>query len=161
MKVCQICNQTYRDDEQNYCLNDGSVLTKLADDAPPTVFMDAARTTEQTNWTSGAGGAWQQPAPMQVNQPYSLASVQGKNQTLPTVALILGILGFVLTCCYGGVPFGIAAIITGYLGMNNASKDPMQYGGRNLAIAGLILGALGFFGTLMMIILGIIGSIGK
>lgn len=159
MKICSICNQTYRDDEQNYCLNDGNVLTKVSDDAPPTIFMNQARTTQETNWGGGDPmNAWQSQ-PLQQNQPFPLSAVQGQNQTLPTVALILGVLGFVLACCYGGIPFGLGAIVTGYLGLSNANKNPMQFGGRGLAIAGLILGAIGLFGSLLIAFFAIIGSI--
>lgn len=160
MKICSVCNETYRDDEQNYCLNDGSVLTKVNDDAPPTVFMNQARTTDQTNWgNNDPMNAWQSQPLQQQNQSFPLAAVQGQNQVLPTVSLVLGILGFVLTCCYGGIPFGIAAVITGYLGLSNAGKNPMQYGGRGLAIAGLVIGALSVLGSLLMIFFAIIGSI--
>lgn len=159
MKICSVCSQTYRDDEQNYCLDDGSVLTKVSDDAPPTVFMNQARPTEETNWGNNSRmSAWQNQ-PMQPNQSFPLTAAQGQNQVLPTISLVLGILSFVLFCCYGGIPFGIAALVTGYLGLTNANKNPMQYGGRGLAIAGLVLGALGLLGTLFMALLAIIGSI--
>ena len=159
MKICSVCNETYRDDEQNYCLIDGSVLTKVSDDAPPTVFMNQARTTDQTNWGNNNPLSGWQNQPLQQNQSFPLAAVQGQNQVLPTVSLVLGILGFVLVCCYGGIPLGIGAVVTGYLGLSNANKNPMQYGGRGLAIAGLILGGFALLGSLIMIIFAIIGSI--
>jgi hypothetical protein len=63
------------------------------------------------------------------------------NQTLPIISLVLGILSL---CCYVSPVTGIAALITGYLGMKNANNDPARYGGRTLAIVGMILGGLFF-----------------
>jgi hypothetical protein len=80
---------------------------------------------------------------------------QSLDQTLPTVSLALGILGFLLVCCYGGVPLGMAAIITGFLGMKNAGNEPHKYGGRGLAIAGLVLGAISLISSAIFILISI------
>lgn len=167
MKICPKCRQTYDDSEQNYCLNDGAILEKSGDDAPPTLFMDPPRVTDP-NWQSSepsgwqdqeAVSPWQKQANLQ-NQPFALPmAMRSQDQTLPTVSLILGILSFMLFCCYGGFPLGIAALITGYLGMNNANNDPTKYGGRGMAIAGLILGAISIFSSIIFIIFAILGSI--
>ncbi len=61
------------------------------------------------------------------------------NQTLPIISLVLGIVSL---CCYISPITGIAALITGYLGMKNANNDPANYGGKGLAIAGMITGGL-------------------
>lgn len=152
MKICPVCNQTYADDSLNYCLNDGGALTAAADDAPPTVMLNRARTTRQ-NWENyQSPTAWQnQPLqqnqtyqPLQPNQPYNhLAQIQGQNQTLPTVSLVLGIFAIVVSCCYGGIPLGAAALILGYLGLKNAGDNPAQFGGRSLAIGGIVTGVIG------------------
>ena len=151
MKICPVCNQTYADDNLNYCLNDGGTLTADTDEAPPTVMLNRARTTQQ-NWENYPSPTpWQnQPLqqnqtyqPLQPNQPYNLTQVQGQNQTLPTISLVLGIFAIVFTCCYGGVPFGAAALVTGYLGLKNANENPMQFGGRGLAIGGIVTGVIG------------------
>jgi hypothetical protein len=93
---------------------------------------------------------------MSPNQPSYMSppmmAVRGQDQVLPTVALVLGILSVVLFCCYGGIPLGLGAMITGYLGMNNANKNPEQYGGRSLAIAGLVMGGLTLVGSVMWIL---------
>ncbi len=159
MKVCPVCSQSYTNDEQNFCLNDGVRLNDI-DDAPPTVMMDPPRVTNQGNWqTNDPVSSWQNQQNIQ-NQPFmSPAFVKGKDQTLPVVSLVLGVLSVVLICCYGGIPFGIGALITGYLGLNNTNKDSMQYGGRGLAIAGLILGAISLFGSFVFIIFAVLGKI--
>ncbi|MER3431463.1 MAG: hypothetical protein C4324_10580 [Blastocatellia bacterium] len=65
----------------------------------------------------------------------------GQNKVLPIVSLVFG----VLSLCCGIAPLtGLIAIVTGFLGMRNANNDPINYGGKGLAIAGMILGALFF-----------------
>lgn len=167
MKVCSICNQTYTDENLNFCLNDGGVLTQTHDDAPPTVLMKEGRTT-QPNWENYDTASPWQNQPLQTNQAsvpnqpfYPTAAVRGQDQTLPTISLILGILGLVLFCCYGGFPFGIAAMVTGFLGFQNTAKNPLRFGGRNLAIAGMILGAIGFLVNLTFVIIAILANLFK
>ena len=63
----------------------------------------------------------------------------GQNQTLPIISLVLGIISI---CCYISPLTGIAALITGFLGMKNANNNPNQYGGKGLAIAGMITGGV-------------------
>lgn len=63
----------------------------------------------------------------------------GQNQTLPIISLVLGIISL---CCYIGWITGPAALVTGYLGMRNANTDPNQYGGKGLALAGMIVGGI-------------------
>ena len=52
--------------------------------------------------------------------------------------------GILSLCCWVSPVTGIVAIITGFLGMKNANNDPSRYGGKTLAIVGLILGAIFF-----------------
>ena len=56
------------------------------------------------------------------------------NQILPIVSLVLGIISL---CCYVSPVTGLAALITGFLGMKNVKNDPANYGGKGLAIAGM------------------------
>jgi hypothetical protein len=165
MKICPLCNQTYVDDNLNFCLTDGGALTSYADDAPPTVMLNRARTTQQ-NWDN-----YQQPLtwenqplqtnhayqPVTVNQSFNASKMQGQNQTLPTISLVLGIFAIVSICCMGGIPFGAAALITGYLGLKNANENPLQFGGRNLAIAGIVTGVIGLLISIVFFLASIAG----
>ncbi len=63
------------------------------------------------------------------------------NQTLPIVSLVLGVISL---CCYISPITGAAALITGFIGMKNANNDPANYGGKGLAIAGMIVGGIMF-----------------
>ena len=161
MKRCPSCNQTYSDESLNFCLADGTTLIKVSDDAPPTIFMNQPRVTNPTNLggnnpfsTPGSQpiSRWQNPH-MTQNPPYMAANqFQSQNQTLAVVSLVLGIAGNVF-CCYG-FPFGIAALITGFIGYNNANSDPNRYSGSGMAIAGMILGAISIFMLLIFVIIG-------
>lgn len=158
MKICPRCQQTYADENQNFCLNDGELLRRFEDDAPPTIVMDSSRTTSPNNWQqyeaprNAAPAPWQQ-TPVQNQQPFGAPGVAATaDKTLPTVSLVLGILGIVLICCHAGVPLGSAAIITGFLGMKNADSDPARYGGRGLAVGGMILGAAALLSAVMFLL---------
>ena len=145
MKICPSCRQTYTDDDLNFCLTDGSFLTTMPDNQPKTVLMDQPRVTNQTNW--GQQGyqppsVWQNQQSIQQQQMNYPMRIQSQNQTLPTISLILGILGILLVCCYGGIPLGAGAVITGVIALNQEKSDPTQYGGRGLALAGIITGAV-------------------
>lgn len=156
MKLCPVCQQKYDDDSLNFCLNDGTTLERR-DEPPPTVVMDSPRRTNPnfSDYEPDFGNPNQQI----YQQPFAAASVyQKQDQTLPTISLILGIAGLVLMCCYAGFPLGAAAMVTGYLGMSNANKDPMQYGGRGMAIAGMALGAVGILITIFWVIFIILSS---
>lgn len=166
MKICPACDRTYTDGHQNFCLHDGATLIASTDDAPPTLLMNQARTT-QTNWENyETSPPWQnqplqpkQTAPFQQNQSFHPAQYQTPNQTLPIVSLVLGISAIVLFCCYGGIPLGAAAIVTGYLGLKNANENPQQNGGRGLAIAGIILGAIGLLFSIGIFLVAILANL--
>lgn len=165
MKICPKCQQTYPDDNQSFCYNDGEVLNVFEDDAPPTIMMDAPRVTNQTNWQQSQYQPppfeppvpWQSQTPKNVNNQQFGVSPFNKqqDQTLPTVSLVLGILSFVFICCYGGFWLGIPAAVVGFLGMQNADKDPQKYGGRGMAIAGMIIGGISLLVGILFLLLGI------
>ena len=163
MKICPSCRQTYPDDDLNFCLTDGSFLTTVQGNEPKTVYMDQPRITNQTNWGHQAGtqppAAWGQPQNLQQPQMNSPMRIQSQNQTLPTISLILGIVGLLTFCCYGGIPLGAGAIITGVIALNQEKADPSQYGGRGLAIGGIITGAIGLVIGIGIIFIAIIGNL--
>ncbi len=166
MKVCPKCNQNYTDENLNFCLNDGELL-KQYDDAPPTIIMDAPRVTNQTNWQQSQYqsppqpmASWQNQQSNIQNQPYGMAQMmRSQDQTLPTISMILGILSLIMICCYGGIWLGLPAAIVGFIGMRNADSDSIQYGGRGMAIGGMVLGIISFLTSIGFLILGIVSSI--
>jgi len=132
---------------------------------PPSPFGNAEPFNpplQQTEWTPPPApvSEWQNQD-LGANTPFQPpVAATGQNQTLPIVSLVLGILSI---CCYISPLTGIAALITGYLGMKNADSDPTQYGGKTMAIIGMILGGLflliGLAYYIFVLILGISGFI--
>lgn len=103
----------------------------------------------QSDWTPPAPqSSWQGPGPGQrpMSPPPPPHHGEGVNQTLPIISLVLGIISL---CCYISPVTGIAALITGYLGLKNINADPMHFGGKGLAIAGMVTG--GVFALLAII----------
>jgi len=98
---------------------------------------------QQSAWTPPPApiSEWQNQE-LGTNTPFQPpAAATGQNQTLPIISLVLGIISL---CCYVSPLTGLAAIVTGYLGMKNVNTDPAQYGGKTMAIIGMILGGLFF-----------------
>lgn len=174
MKVCPKCNQTYTDEELNFCLADGELLMSQSSESPtqlfndassPTRYMDSPRTTNPNHdpWQMDQPpqqplAQWNQPQGMQ-NPGYGMPVGRvSRDQTLPTIALILGILCLPLSCVCGGMWLGIPAAICGFLGMRNADADPVKYSGKGMAIAGLILGIVGFVLSFIFLILQLANS---
>jgi hypothetical protein len=75
------------------------------------------------------------------NTPFQPPATGSVNQTIPIISLILGIVSI---CCYISPLTGLIAVILGFMGMKNANNDPQHYGGKGLAIAGMITGGLFF-----------------
>ncbi|MDQ6788026.1 MAG: DUF4190 domain-containing protein [Acidobacteriota bacterium] len=117
---------------------------------------------QQSEWTPPPApeASWQNQN-IGANTPFQPPAVaQGVNQTLPIISLVLGILS---VCCYVSPVTGLAALITGYLGIRNASQDPNQYGGKGLAIAGMIVGGIflviGVLYYILVVFLGVIANL--
>ena len=104
MKICPRCQKTYADDNLNFCLEDGTVLTAATAQPPQTVQVNQLPVTQpqQMGGQSTGQGAWnaapQQYAPQQHAQPPKKSS-----KTWIWVVLILGLL--VLLCGGGLVGF--------------------------------------------------------
>ncbi len=168
MKICPICEKTYKDDNLNFCLEDGSTLKELnSDEPPPTILMDSVRRTNPnfpppaTDYEAPAFNDYDQPqfgAPnQQIYQqtpafPQTNQSFVSQDKTLPMISLALGVAGFCLLCCYLGMPLGTAAVVVGFIGMKRVDTDPQTYDGKGLAIAGMILGGFAILINIGMII---------
>ena len=170
MKQCPRCQQTYSDDQLNFCLNDGELLTGYMSEPPParyvddspTVMLNPSRVTDPTNWPqtppSAPPAQWQgrpMNAPMSQFAQYPMAA--SPNQTLAVVSLGLGVAGVTIGwCCSLGVVLSPAAMITGFIALSQIKKDPAKNGGRGLAIGGIATGA--FFIAVYLLILLIYGA---
>ncbi|MFC4018150.1 DUF4190 domain-containing protein [Micromonospora sp. GCM10011542] len=104
-------------------------------------------------------GQQQQPyggAPTYPNAGYP--QQQGQNNTLGLVSMILGIASIPLVCCFFlGIPVGIAAVVTGWLGRQKAAQGQASNAGQ--AKAGLICGAVAVVLGILLIILNIAANV--
>lgn len=152
MKQCLRCQKTYTDQTLNFCLDDGELLVAVdgptrSEDAPPTVMFEQARRTNPTGWPpqpppSAPPAQWQ-PQPMNAQQFGAYPMTISPNQTLAIVSLCLGVSSITIGwCCYLGLLLGPAAMITGFIAMSQNKNDPQKYGGRGMAIGGIVTGAL-------------------
>ncbi|TDB76565.1 DUF4190 domain-containing protein [Micromonospora sp. KC723] len=82
----------------------------------------------------------------------------GQQNTLGLVSMILGIASIPMLCCFSvGIPLGVAAVVTGWLGKQKADQGLASNGGQ--AKAGLICGgiavALGVLGLVVNLFVGL------
>ncbi|CAN5311754.1 hypothetical protein BH20BAC1_BH20BAC1_19490 [soil metagenome] len=95
---------------------------------------------QQPDWSPPAPAASWENKEIGQNTPFQpLPAGQGQNQTLAIVSLVLGILS--IPCC-GFILLGIAAVVTGFMAKNKTEQNPNEYGGRGLALGGIILGGI-------------------
>ena len=181
MKRCPRCGQTYTDEAINFCLNDGELLSYLAedapktlfqnpptsfvDDAPPTEFLKSPRVTNETNWPQHAAPIQSYQSPQQGFQPQPFAQFptsMSPNQTLAIVSLGLGIGSMTIGwCCSLGLLLSPAALITGFIALSQIKKDPKRNGGRGFAIGGIVVGSVFLACYLLFIIIYGIAMIGS
>ncbi len=150
MKHCPKCGKQYGEADINFCLDDGELLMRADytssayDDSPPTVMMNEPRGTNPSGWPAGEQNR-QWPPPMQSARGPNFGMVgfgAQRDQSIPTVSLVLGIASLVMICCYGGIWLGIPAVILGFIGVRNANSNPEKYTGSGMAVAGIILGII-------------------
>ena len=79
------------------------------------------------------------PTPGLITPPVPLL-----NRSLAKTGLICGILSVTVCCCCGGLPFNVLGLVFSIIALVQTGENPQRYGGRDLAIMGLILSALGF-----------------
>ncbi|MFL6467972.1 MAG: hypothetical protein ACJ72Z_08445, partial [Pyrinomonadaceae bacterium] len=95
MKICPTCRKTYTDDGLNFCLEDGSVLTIAAAEAPPTMVMQNPPPTNPNP------GSFSQPASQQTWAQQPSYSVQPKKKSKAWM-WVVGLLVLGLLLCGGG-----------------------------------------------------------
>ncbi len=110
---------------------------------------------EQANWTPppAPDANWQNQQIGQ-NTPFQPPPAgQAQNQTLAIISLVSGILS--LACCWFIIP-GIAAVVTGFMAKNKAEQNPNEFGGRGLALGGIITGAISLLLGIVLVIIYVV-----
>ena len=191
MKRCPACNQTYTDDGLRFCTNDGATLTSVASSSsdlaetifapppsvteepqlPPSLHYDepASWNTPSTDWNTPpsyappqpwqAPGTWQQPAPQGMTP--GLAQTRAQTHPAAIIYLIAGVLSITFGLICGGPIFGIAAIALGLIALVQIKGNPGRYAGKGFAIGGIVTGSLWALFFILMMLIGIIGSIAR
>lgn len=159
MKRCPRCNRVYSEDDLNFCLDDGELLQQYSDeqptrplshdDPPPTVVLDPTRVTNPIGWDAGQQiggpvGQWQgHPGNYPQTQFTSYHMTGSPSQTLAVISLVVGASSLILGwCCSNGLLTGPAAIIIGIIALIQIKNNPQLYGGKGLAIGGIVTGGL-------------------
>jgi hypothetical protein len=82
----------------------------------------------------------------------------GQTNALAIVALVFGILSLTIgCCCWTHIPFGLTAVICGFLGMNKAKETGT---GNGMALAGVICGGIALVLYTILAIVGLIFNLG-
>ena len=84
-------------------------------------------------------------APGAAIAPQVVTSAAGEKKGLAITSLVLGILSVTCLMLIAGIP----AIIAGLMALNRSRRRPAEYGGRGLAIAGIVMGAVSIMLTLV------------
>ena len=102
----------------------------------------AAQPMAQAEWTPppAPDPAWQNK-PVGQDTPFQPppAGVDGQNKTLAIVSLVVSVLS--IPCC-GLIVFGIVGAVLGFIAKGKADSNPKEYGGRGLALAGIVIGVI-------------------
>jgi len=117
----------------------------------------------ETNWKTVADfPELSSPPPPTIPQPIQPPNGAGATAFPPRTngfaiaGLVLGILSFLLSfCCCGGLPFNLLGLICSLVGLVQVNSQPEVYGGKGLAIAGLITSGLSLLVGIGVMLLGV------
>lgn len=171
MKRCPKCNQTFTDEWLTFCTQDGTSLVNVElspNEPPPTVVYPSmppsvSPSEQPTLDLPGSPkplqgqyipppqqAGWGPPPPPSFGRPK-------QQQGLAITSLVLGIVSMTIGwCCYFGVLTSPVAIGLGIFALYQIKNDPSKYGGKPLAIGGIIAGSLYFlFVAIIILIYGL------
>lgn len=159
MKRCPTCNQQFTDEWLTFCTQDGTSLVDMpvsADEPPVTVVYPSMPPSvsplEQP--TMDYPGAYQPPPvqmapqpqqPLQAgwNPPPPPAYASQPQQNIAVLSMVLALVSIPLSfCCSIGMLTSPIAIALGIFSLFKIKQDPSKYGGKGMAIAGIVVGAL-------------------
>jgi hypothetical protein len=121
-----------------------------------------ARTEGDTGWKSL--GTFPEFSMLSAAAPAAFATPtyhRPKNNGFAVTALVLGILSLLFgpwCCCCYGAPFNIAGLIFSILALGQIRSDPDRYGGKGMAIAGLVLCLSSIALVILLMILAGVGE---
>ena len=164
MRRCPKCNQQFTDEWLTFCTQDGTTLVDdiFSTEPPPTLVRPMPPSVSPTEQpTLDMPGRYSPPAeyipppPIQSGwtAPPPPAYPINPQQSLAVTSLILGIASVTLgLCCYFGILTAPISLVLGIVALVQIKNDPKKYGGKGMAIGGIITSGL-YFGILLLIIL--------
>lgn len=170
MKRCPTCNQQFTDEWLTFCTQDGTSLvmvetsgepppTLVSRDMPPSVSPLEQPTLDMPGSSKPSPAVYIPPSTAQRawTPPPAPAYPASQQKTLAIASLVLGIVSMTIGwCCYFGVLSGPIAIVLGFVALSQIKKDPKRYGGKGMAIGGIVTGGLYFlFLALIILIYGL------
>jgi succinate dehydrogenase/fumarate reductase cytochrome b subunit len=75
-----------------------------------------------------------------------------------TTGLVLGIISICFCCCCYGLPFNVLGLIFSLVALGQIKGDPGRYGGKGMAIAGLVLCAVSIVLMILLVVLWALGA---
>jgi hypothetical protein len=178
MKYCPQCNRQYTETWITLSSDDASLL--IEELSPPVdpnwdpVIREPKVTTaseQETQWLPQdppMPPAWVAPderppmmSPVWQPPPPPPRPRAQQSSTLAVASMVTGILGLVMGCL-GPIP-GIAAVVLGWMALQQIKKSPWTTSGKPMAIIGLVTGGLtvaiyGLF-ILWMILMAVLGNL--
>jgi hypothetical protein len=165
MRRCPKCNQQFTDEWLTFCTQDGTTLVDevvSAADPPPTLVRPVPPSVSPAEQPTLDMPGRYVPPPAQYIPPPPVQSgwtpppppayPAKPQQTLAVTSLCLGIASVTLgLCCYFGILTAPIAIVLGIVSLVQTKNDPAKFGGKGMAIGGIITGGLYF-----LILIGII-----
>lgn len=138
-----------------YTMNSGEQTS--SQDTVSNTSMNTTGSSDYAGAGTATAGVYQQPTPGQATnyqgsynaaytQPTATPAASGPAKGLGIAGLVLGIIGIVTGCCYGGFLFGLIGLI---LSIVYVAKK----GSKGLGIGGIITSALGLILSIVMVIL--------
>ncbi|HKO95358.1 MAG TPA: DUF4190 domain-containing protein [Pyrinomonadaceae bacterium] len=173
MKRCPTCNQQFTDEWLTFCTTDGTSLVPVEhsrEEPPPTIMSMPPSVSPLEQPTMDMPGAVNVTPPVYRPPQSSPGAVQpgwkvppppaypaATDKNLAIVSLILGIVSMTVGwCCYFGVLTSPVAIGLGLYALSLIKKDPNKYGGKGLAIGGIVAGSAYFvFLAIFILIYGL------
>ena len=166
MRRCPKCNQQFTDEWLTFCTQDGTTLVDvegspadppptLVQPMPPSVSPTEQPTLDMPGRYNPPPAEYIPPSPIQSGwtAPPPPAYPINPQQTLAVTSLILGIASVTLgLCCYFGILTAPIALVLGIVALVQIKNDPKKYGGKGMAIGGIVTSAL-YFGILLLMIL--------
>ena len=167
MKRCPTCNQTFTDEWLTFCTQDGTSLvaadtsvidppvTLVNPSLPPSVSPFEQPTMDLPGKSAPAPALYDPPQMPQpgFRPPPPPAYPVATEKNMALLSMIFGIVSITIGfCCYFGVLTAPVAIGLGVYALSLIKKDSNKYGGKGMAIAGIITGSL-YFVFLILIIL--------